>query len=196
MPSFFVRGLARYFAASAMESRARRQSTYTPHSSTSSEDYTQLSSDDLANWRTQMRWLIPFVHATDYQIVIENPKSHEQIIIDRNTKELPALTLEWMQKYDKLELLEWMANEKMKQHQEEVDRQNKLETRRIEEARGRARFGNSFTLGSQDIQEVENKIQNNNRSAVEITILFIYVFILALIGLWLYNSHIFEYSFY
>ena len=143
-----------------------------------------------------MRWLIPFVHATDYQIVIENPKSHEQIIIDRNTKELPALTLEWMQKYDKLELLEWMANEKKKQHQEEVDRQNKLETRRIEEARGRARFGNSFTLGSQDIQEVENKIQNNNRSAVEITILFIYVFILALIGLWLYNSHIFEYSFY
>ena len=113
MPSFFIRGLARYFAASAMESRARRQSSYTPSSGTSSDDEKQLSSSDLASWQTQMRWLIPFVQATGYQIVIDNPKSHKQIIIDKNTKELPELTLDWMQKYDKQELLEWMVNKSM-----------------------------------------------------------------------------------
>ena len=123
MPSFLIRGLARYFAASAMESRARRQSSYTPPSGTSSDDDKQLSSADLASWQTQMRWLIPFVQATWYQIVIDNPKSHEQIIIDKNTKELPELSLDWMQKYDKQELLEWMAKEKERQQQEEVDRQ-------------------------------------------------------------------------
>ena len=192
MPSFLIRGLARYFAASVMESRARRQSSYTPPSETSSDDDKQISSADLASWQTQMRWLIPFVQATEYQIVIDNPKSHEQIIIDKNTKELPELTLDWMQKYDKQELLEWMANEKKRQQQEEVDRQKKLEARRIEEARGRARFGSSFTLGNQDIQD-ENKIsQNDNKGNYVIPILCVLVFILALIGLWVYNSPIFD----
>ena len=93
MPSFLIRGLARYFAASAMESRAQRQSSYTPSTDSSSDDSKELSSGDLLSWQTQMRWLLPFVQATGYRVIISNPKSHDQIVIDQNTKELPELTL-------------------------------------------------------------------------------------------------------
>lgn len=190
MPSFLIRGLARYFAASAMESRARSQSSYTPSSDSSSDDCSKLSSGDLASWQTQMRWLLPFVQATGYRVVISNPKSHEQIVINQDTKELPELTLKWMQKYDKQKLLDWMAREKEKQQQKEVERQKYLEARRIEEARGRARFGNSFTLGDKDTIEGEKK--DVNKGNYLIPILCIYVIILALIGLWVYNSPAFE----
>lgn len=192
MPSFLIRGLARYFAASAMESRTRRQSSYTPSSDSSSDDSKELSSGDLLSWQTQMRWLLPFVQATGYRVVINNPKSHEQIVIDQDTKELPELTLEWMQKYDRQKLLDWMAKEKEKQQQDEVGRQKKLEARRIEEARGRARFGNSFTLGDSGITDGGKKNKNTNKGNYLIPILCICVFILALIGLWAYNSPIFE----
>ena len=192
MPSFLIRGLARYFAASAMESRERRQSSYTPPSGTSSDDGNQLAAADLACWQTQMRWLIPFVQATGNQVVIENPKSHRQIVIDKNTKELPELSLEWMQKYDKQELLDWMAKERERQQHEDEERQKELEARRIEEARGRARFGNSFTLVDKDSNNVGMKSKTTNKGNYLIPILCICVFILALIGLWVYNSPVFE----
>ena len=192
MPSFLIRGLARYFAASAMESRTRRQSSYTPSSDSSSDDSKELSSGDLLSWQIQMRWLLPFVQATGYRVVINNPKSHDQIVIDQDTKELPELTLEWMQKYDRKKLLDWMAKEKEKQQQEEIERQKNLEARRIEEARGRARFGNSFTLDDKcSNKEIKENI-NANRDNYLIPILCIFVFILALIGLWVYNSPAFE----
>lgn len=163
MPSFLIRGLARYFAASTMESRARRHSTFTPSSGTSSDDNKKLSEADLAGWQIHMRWLIPLVQATGYQIVIDNPKSHEQIIIDQNTKVLPELTLEWMQRYNKQELLEWIAKEKERQQQEEEERRKNLEARRIEEARGRERFGNSFTLAEQNTQDKKTKVKRSAR---------------------------------
>jgi len=142
-----------------MESRARRQTSYTPPTGTSSDDENQLSSTDLASWQTQMRWLIPLVQATGYQIVIENPKSHEQIIIDKNTKELPELTLEWMQKYNKQELLKWIEKEKERERIEDEGKQKRLQARQIAEARGRAKFGNSYIPTEQDIQETINNQQ-------------------------------------
>lgn len=194
MPSFLIRGLARYFAASAMESRARSQSSYTPSPDSLSDDSKKLSSGDLTSWQTQMRWLIPFVQATGNQIVIENPKSHEQIIIDKNTKELPELSLEWMQKYDKQELLEWITKERVREQQEEEERIKKLDARRIEEVRGRARFGNSFTLGDKDSNDLRKKNENSNNGNYLIPILCICVFIQALIGLWVYNSPMFAHE--
>ena len=133
MPSFLIRGLARYTAASIMEHNARN--SYNNNTPTPEEKGNQLSNANLRRWKTDMRWLIPFVQATGYRIVIENPKSHEQIVIDQNTKELPPLTLKWMQKYNKQELLEWMTQKKEKE-----------EARRIKEAHGRSRFGDSFII--------------------------------------------------
>lgn len=148
MPSFLIRGLARYMAASAMEHRTNRSSyNYTPPTPTNNDN--ELSEADLSSWHTDMRWLIPFVQATGYSIVIENPKSHEQIVIDQNSKELPPLTLEWMKKYNEQELLEWIEKE-------EEDKEKKLQARQIAEARGRAKFGNSYTATDQDIQETLN----------------------------------------
>lgn len=193
MPSFLIRGLAHYFAASVMESRARRQSSFSPSSRTSSDDNKKVSNADLASWQIHMRWLIPLAQATGFQIVIDNPKSHEQIIIDQNTKVLPELTLQWMQKYNKQELLEWMEKEKKKQQQKEEERRKYLEARRIEETRGRARFGNSFSLGEQNAQNKKSKSQNVSKGNYVIPILcLLYVFIIVLIGLWVFNSSIFE----
>lgn len=137
MPSFLVRGLARYIAASVMESKAKETSFR------SSEDNANVSTSDLSVWKTDMRWLIPFVQATGYCIVIENPKSHEKFTIDPNTEELPPLTIKWMKKYNKQELLEWMEQEK-----------NKKKARKLAEVRGRTRFGRNYTPTDQDIQDV------------------------------------------
>lgn len=189
MPSFFIRGIAAYIAASAMERRERRKTSYT--SPLDSSDYVKLSATDLNCWNTQMRWLIPFVQATGYKIVIENPKSHERIVIDQNTKVLPDLTIDWMLKYNKQELLEWMANEKEQLQQKEAIKEKELEIRRVEEARGRERFGNSFTLDNKNVQYKETKNQNDNKSKYVIPILFIVVFILALIGYCVYKSDFF-----
>ena len=155
MPSFLIRGLARYMSASAMERRANRSSyNYTPPTPTNNDN--ELSEADLSSWHTDMRWLIPFVQATGYCIVIENPKSHEQIVIDQNSKELPPLTLEWMKNYNEQELLEWIEKEKERKRIEEEEKQKKLQARQIAEARGRAKFGDSYTTTDQDIQEVLN----------------------------------------
>lgn len=127
MPSFLARGLARYFAASYMASS----------SSTSSDS--PFSGEGISKgikiWNKSMRWLIPFVQATGYCVVIENPKSHETIVIDKDTPEFPRLTSEWLKRYNKQEVIEWMTKEK-----------EKADARRVAEARGRKRFGNSFTL--------------------------------------------------
>lgn len=88
-----------------------------------------------------MRWLIPFVQSTGYRIVIENPKSHDIIFIDKDTQEFPHLTAEWLNRYNKQEAIEWMAKEKAKE-----------EAQRIAEERDRAKFGNSYKLDDEDSQ--------------------------------------------
>ena len=131
MPSFLIRGLARYFAASTMASSS---------SSSSVPDYaSQDVQKGISVWNNKMRWLIPFVQATGYRIVIENPKSHEKIVIDKDTKEFPRLSSAWLRRYDKKELNEWMVQEEEKEKK-----------RRVAEAMGRKRFGNSFTIYEKD----------------------------------------------
>lgn len=130
MPSFLIRGLARYFAASKMAS--------------SSNSSTTPIIDEVVEganaWNEHMLWLIPFVQASGYRIVIENPKSHEKFVIDKDTKVFPYLTSEWFRRYDKQKLAEWEAKEKEKE-----------EARRIAEERGQAKFGKSFKATDQDI---------------------------------------------
>lgn len=140
MPSFLIRGLARYFAASQM---AKSSS-----SSSSIPDYAAIDVMKGVNaWNEKMRWLIPFVQATGYRVVIENSKSHKQIVIDKNTRTFPYLSEKWLRRYDNKELDEWMSKEK-----------DKEEMRKIAEARGRAKFGNSYTPTEQDIQNARKNL--------------------------------------
>lgn len=125
MPSFYIRGLARYFAASYMA----RSSKPSPPPNIDEV------AEGVSAWNKNMNWLIPFVQATGYHIVIENPKSHERIVIDKDTKDLPRLSSSWLRRYDKKDLDEWMAQEKEKEN-----------ARRIAEARGRERFGDSYKI--------------------------------------------------
>ncbi|WP_155808896.1 hypothetical protein [Xylanibacter brevis] len=131
MPSFYIRGLARYFAASYMARNSKPSPT----------PKIDEVAEGVSAWNKNMRWLIPFVHATSYRIVIENPKSHEKIVIDKDTKDFPRLSSAWLKRYDKNEISEWMASEKEKEN-----------VRRNAEAEGRKRFGNSFTIDEQDNQ--------------------------------------------
>lgn len=130
MPSFYVRNLARYFAASEMAKRSRPSTPPTPDE----------VAEGVSAWNKNMRWLIPFVQATGYRIVIENPKSHEKVVIDKDTKDFPRLTSSWFRRYDKQDLETWMAKEKEKE-----------EARRKVEKQGRARYGDSFKATGQDI---------------------------------------------
>lgn len=135
MPSFLIRGFARYFAASQMASSS---------SSSTTPDIDEVAEGVVA-WNNNMRWLIPFAQASGYRIEIDNPKSHEKIIIDKDTKVFPFLTSSWMRKYDKNDLEKWLAREKEKE-----------DARLVAEARGRAKFGESFTPTEQDIQDAIN----------------------------------------
>lgn len=126
MSSFLIRGLARYFAASKMASSS---------STSSSTPNTDEVLEGAVAWNKNMRWLIPFVQASGYCIVIENPKSHEKIVINQDTKVFPFLSSEWFNQYSEKDLIEWMAQEKEKE-----------EARRIKEAHGRSRFGDSFKI--------------------------------------------------
>lgn len=135
MPSFFIRGIARYLAAYKMA----KSSNYTYY------PIIDEVTEGAVAWNDNMRWLIPFVQATGYSIVIENPKSHEKIIIDKNTTEFPLLTSEWLSQYDKQDLSERMAWEKKWR-----------EARRIAEERGYAKFGKSYKPTEKDIQDVFN----------------------------------------
>lgn len=130
MPSFFARGLARYFAASQMEKMSRPSTPQTPDE----------VAEGVSVWNKNMRWLIPFVQASGYRIVIENPKSHEKIVIDKDTKDFPRLTPSWLRRYDKQDLETWMAKEKEKEY----------ERRKIEKL-GRAKFGDSFKATDQNL---------------------------------------------
>ncbi len=129
MPSFLIRGLARYFAASKMASSS---------SSFSTPNIDEVG-EGVSAWNNNMRWLIPFVQATGYRIVLENPKSHEVIVIDKDTKEFPRLSSAWLRRWDKKELDEWIAQEK-----------EKGKARHIAETKGRKRFGNSFIVDEND----------------------------------------------
>ena len=135
MPSFLIRGLAKYFAASKMASSS---------SSSTTPDIDEVAEGVVA-WNNNLRWLIPFVQASGYRIEIENPKSHEKIIIDTDTKDFPFLTSSWMRKYDKNDLDKWLTREKEKEN-----------ARLVAEARGRAKFGESFTPTEKDIQDAIN----------------------------------------
>lgn len=125
MPSFFARGLARYFAASQMEKMSRPSTPQTPDE----------VAEGVSAWNKNMRWLIPFVQASGFRIVIENPKSHEKIVIDKDTKVFPRLTSSWLRRFDKQDLVAWIVKEK-----------EKGIARRKAEARGRAKFGDSYKL--------------------------------------------------
>lgn len=133
MPSFFARNLARYFAASQMEKMSRPSTPQTPDNVV----------EGVSAWNKNMRWLIPFVQASGYRIVIENPKSHEKIIIDKDTKVFPRLTSSWLRRYDKQDLKTWMEKEKKKE-----------EARCIVEKRGRAKYGDGYQASEQEIQKV------------------------------------------
>ncbi|MBR2234918.1 MAG: hypothetical protein IJ892_07685 [Prevotella sp.] len=135
--SFYSRGFARYFAASVMARRERPSSTPKP------DEVLQ----GVCAWNQNMRWLIPFVQASEYRIVIENPKSHQKIVIDKDTKEFPLLSDSWLRRYDKHDLETWMAEEKEAE-----------EARRVAEARGRAKFGNGYIPTEQEIQEVKQSL--------------------------------------
>lgn len=137
MPSFFIRGLARYFAASKMAQSSNN---------TSSPVIDEVIEGTVA-WNNNMRWLIPFVQATGYRIIIENPKSHEEIIITKDTTKLPILTSEWLRRYDKQELLKIMAQE-----------EKYKEARRIAEERGFAKFGKSYKPTEKNIQDILNTL--------------------------------------
>ena len=143
MPSFLARGLARYFAASVMASSSSSSSL----SNNSDPDYTTPDiTKGVSAWNDNMRWLIPFVQATGYRIEIENPKSHEKIVIDKETKKFPRLTSSWLRRYDRKELATWMEQEKKKE-----------KAYKKAEARGRAKFGNSYMPTDQDIRDAQKR---------------------------------------
>ena len=84
--------------------------------------------------------------------------------------------------------------EPQKTHIGENERQKKLEARRTEEVRRRARLGDSYTLSDKGDHDEGMKNINVNKGNYLIPILCMCVFILALIGLWVYNSPIFEFE--
>lgn len=137
MPSFFIRNLARIFALSQMEKNSRLSDSSTPDQ----------VSEGVNAWNKNMRWLIPFVQASDYQIVIENPKSHEKIVIDKNTMDFPCLSSLWLKRYDVQEIETWMAGEEKKE-----------KARSIAEVRGRKKYGESYKASEQEIEEILKKI--------------------------------------
>lgn len=137
MPSFLIRNLARIFALSQME-----KSQYSTLSDTDDVD------DGVSIWNKYMRWLVPFVHSSGYRVIIENPKSHEKIVIDQDTKAFPRLTSSWLRRFDEKELRAWM---------EENDK--KEEARKIAETRCRAMYGDGYKVTDKDIQDVLNEFK-------------------------------------
>ena len=133
MSTFYSRGFARYLAAFVMERRSRPSPPPTPDNVL----------EGVCAWNENMHWLIPFVQASGYRIVIENPKSHQKIVIDKDTKEFPLLSDSWLRQYDKHDLETWMAKEKKKE-----------EARRIAEERGRAKYGNGYRPSEQEIKDI------------------------------------------
>lgn len=140
MPSFYARNLARIFAASYMAKKSEHSAPRTP----SNNDYI---AKGVSAWDKFMRWLLPFVKASGYSIIIENPKSHEKIVINKDTKVFPYLSSSWLKQYNKQELAKWMTRkEKVK------------EARQIAGARGRAKYGDGYKATSKDIQDVLNNL--------------------------------------
>ncbi len=130
--SFLIRGLARYIAASAVAG----SSGTTVFGGDFDPDYATLAiRNGVRSWRTLMPWLLPFAQATGYRIVIDNPKSHQQIIIDEHTTILPRLTARWLRRYNRQEFREWFNGDSKKR------RDNKQEL-----SRGKARFGEGYTV--------------------------------------------------
>jgi len=148
MPSFLIRGLAHIFAASVMESRARRS----PHVPTPAQEEKEPPLS-VSSWQTDMKWLIPFVRATGCSVVITNPKSYEKIVIGPATRELPPLTTDWLRRYDerdfrvKLREAEYLGR---LQRQEDARR---AAAERLALQRGQARFGSNYTPTETDIRD-------------------------------------------
>lgn len=123
MPSFLIRNLARIFALSQMEKTSQ---PLIP-------SITDKVAEGVSKWNKEMLWLIPFVRASGYRIVIENPKSHEKIVIDEKTKDFPRLSSSWLKRYDAQELNTWIANEEKRE-----------KTQRITEERDRKKYGEAY----------------------------------------------------
>lgn len=133
MPSFLIRNLARIFALSQMEKTSQ---PLIP-------SITDKVAEGVSKWNKEMLWLIPFVRASGYRIVIENPKSHEKIVIDEKTKDFPRLSSSWLKRYDVQEIETWIAREEKKE-----------KARSIAEARGRKKYGESYKASEQEIEEI------------------------------------------
>ena len=134
MPSFLIRGLARYIAASAVAG----SSGTTGFGADFDPDYATLAIDHgVRAWRKLMPWLLPFAQATGYRIVIDNPKSHQQIIIDEHTTSLPCLTARWLRRYDRREF--------RTARRESAQR---IRTIKRDLTRGKARFGEAYSQPS------------------------------------------------
>ena len=123
MPSFLIRNLARIFALSQMEKTSQ---PLIP-------SITDKVAEGVSKWNKEMLWLIPFVRASGYRIVIENPKSHEKIVIDEKTKDFPRLSSSWLKRYDAQELNTWIANEEKRE-----------KAQRIKEERDRKKYGDAY----------------------------------------------------
>lgn len=100
-----------------------------------------------------MKWLIPFVQATGYSVVITNPKTQEKIVVSPNSRNLPPLTVDWLRRYDerdfqaKLREVEYLSR---LQRQEDARR---AAAERLARQRGQARFGSNYKPTEADIQE-------------------------------------------
>ena len=123
MPSFLIRNLARIFALSQMEKTSQ---PLIP-------SITDKVAEGVSKWNKEMLWRIPFVRASGYRIVIENPKSHEKIVIDEKTKDFPRLSSSWLKRYDAQELNTWIANEEKRE-----------KAQRITEERDRKKYGEAY----------------------------------------------------
>ena len=150
MPSFLIKGIAHYIAASFMESRARR-SSYTPASVPAQEEKEAPLS--VASWKTDMKWLIPFVQATGYSVVITNPKSHEQIVIGPHTRDLPSLTVDWLRRYDEKEFQLKLREAEHLGRLQQQEEARRAAAERLARQRGQARFGSNYTPTEAEIRE-------------------------------------------
>lgn len=137
MSSFLIRGLARYIAASSLAGGSSNTTNFDP-------DYATLAiNKGVRSWHKVMRWLLPFAQATGYRIVIENPKSHQQIIIDQHTTRLPRLTARWLRRYDHNEFSAWRAQS-----------DKRIRAIKRELSRGKARFGSAYTVPADSVGRV------------------------------------------
>lgn len=149
MPSFLIRGLAHIFAASVMERSASR-SPYVPPTPVPEEKEPPLS---VASWKTGMKWLIPFVQATGYSVVITNPKTQEKIVVGPNTRELPPLTVDWLRRYDEKDFQVKLREAEYLSRLQQQEDERRAAAKQLARQRVQARFGSNYNPTEDDIKE-------------------------------------------